>query len=1149
MQDQRLLANIQCRNFDHTKLDEEYKIATKKFLEFTYFQYIHKTNSEHLMRISFFEFLNLPQIVCDGIFRGLKNEKPEYLTLNEFVEGVSILFDKYIPQNNSIIIKLLFEIFKFYRIEEHKSRDSSNEKNNRKENPTFKIDKNSKFKINENYSKQNFNKELSSTNILNISKIKKNGIFNKNNVIEQEIENCDLVKYSISNSNFLEDIAVDENQAINQNDFIIVKYLNIFLNNLILKLFLLSKNHKYEDYMAVCEEVKLIIRKTFGNKEEIIFSEFQSFLDSDNELYFIIIYLFYSVSPINENIVNLIIQNKNSDFLNDETNLIEEEFEPANINKIRELTYKRSLLEFENKDLDINFLKMNFISQNHMESNNQINMNLLKKDSLVLDFNNNHQNDLKNSIPLDNLLNNFKKILSPKSCDKIGELNDKIDINLKIESSKLERKFILENNIKKILTKINEIIPSSNMNNNVIYSNASNQNSMSNFSNIRYNSDFNIFYQDSNLTNLNSPNMLSTPKNYINLLNNSPSTHRRMLILKNPTFSNYINNNPNYYNLHNKIGSDEKLNINKSDENLNLPINAINNNINNNSNHSGKIQIDEIDYCKNYFCNANSSNLDISNIDNTSNSINLNTLMNKSNKKTVYGSSTKVANNTSCTTSNRLSINNSSRTTIINDTHNIKNDWIIKILREISEIIKEKNKKRYRSSYFTIFYENNPILNNQEKIKEIETIKTNTKSSFRKNNNEKNTKNNKQISNIEVKKQNYEKDKKLPTFFKPIIEQNIQSPKINKEIVYKNNSPISNYYINKHQNLNKIETRESTEKYKNEINESNLKNYNEGKSKFYSENMLDYNSNDNIIHNINKPKSEQISPTKQKKKMGYEPFNPDNYLKCLGDLVGEFFIIFSYKNLGILELKTMINLKFSLIETEEDLQINGNILYPVSINQNQMSYRIFFENETERELFLKIYENNILKNEILKNYRIGDTMFKNRFVKISKGINLKTKNQVEIKTYIKSEIKKEKLLLELLEQKDLGLIINFFKNANFPKIKYFENSENIFLVYENYQENPILFFFMNPKSKISKDILKYSKLLIELKIYKKVIKLVKFYETEYLNKRKILNDNGFSQTNYQINKNMQMTEISVSRNKTSPDCEVKNKLTLIKEEN
>ncbi len=704
MLDNKIFEKINCKNYEFRKIDEEYKLATKKFLEFTYFQYIHKSNSDYLLKSSFFEFLNLPQIITQGIFHALIEDNRDYITYNEFVEGISMLFDKYLPQDNTKLIKLLFNIFKFSKIE-HQENSNNDINNNYNINENLneksicssiekeKTDINNKkinnqmieksIKLNENIisfvNKKHPNQDK---NLINKT-WQKEKTENKNdeknskiNKIKEDNINNFNESYNSYNTRVLFSSLKNENSISKKNEIILVKFLNVFLNNMILKLFLLSKNYQYDNFMSVCEEIKLIIRKAFGTKDEISYNEFQNIINTDQELYFIIIFLFYCVTPINENITNLIISNKTSQFFRDETNLSEDDFEEIKINNIPLCNSKKSLVELENNTENINILNPNMFNNNINNDKNNLTKNkenmidfiLSETESFSVDFKQDYQ-EVKNTNSLENLYYNINKGFSPQQGKKLDDL-DLNNLNIKIEANKLERKFILDSKANKVIAMTNSLIT---------YHNS------------------NPACSSNNLLNLNQIN-----NNAFNLNKNHDTNN--IILIPNIT----TNNNNNYSNLINFMNSPYK-------------------DVSNNNMTAGS----------NNFLNSK----------NQLNSFYLNKNLFKTNLTNNY---------------NKLTIHNFSSNTIINNLNNIRNDWIVKVVKNLTDSINEKKKLRYRSSYFTIFYEKEIVYNNNEnRISHDDLYKLSQKDSLK---NKKSSDNLFKINYEELKQNSQIEDFKLPVF-------------------------------------------------------------------------------------------------------------------------------------------------------------------------------------------------------------------------------------------------------------------------------------------------------------------------------------------------------------------------------------------------
>jgi len=296
---------------------------------------------------------------------------------------------------------------------------------------------------------------------------------------------------------------------------------------------------------------------------------------------------------------------------------------------------------------------------------------------------------------------------------------------------------------------------------------------------------------------------------------------------------------------------------------------------------------------------------------------------------------------------------------------------------------------------------------------------------------------------------------------------------LNPKYSEKNNNlkhPVKKFSINKSENANGNSIKDTmygfsdkTTNYKNTINncdskENNSKNYLLNNNVDY----FQYKENINFTNKLEEGNSEVIS----------------------------LLDIYESNDFFSLNLNLIVNLRNCDMIPLEEKFINEVKFFPLKIKQDENLYVFFFETEIEREILINYHKEKILNINPIKNYDSQDIISKTKCLEFTKGTNKITKDNVEIKKYIKNNIKSDKILIEINSLRDLSMVYKFFVDSKIPKILFFENSEEIYVVYENYENDPIKFIFMNPEMKITKDVSKYSLNIKKMKELKNMLEIL-----------------------------------------------------------
>ncbi len=362
---------------------------------------------------------------------------------------------------------------------------------------------------------------------------------------------------------------------------------------------------------------------------------------------------------------------------------------------------------------------------------------------------------------------------------------------------------------------------------------------------------------------------------------------------------------------------------------------------------------------------------------------------------------------------------------------NYNNDFLIKeksknLTKSIADIIDEYLVIFTFKNAFEANLIHNYINNNKEKMKERCLVKKNNEEKFKSDN------------LVLLTNKNTENKKINPT---------------NKNSSHKstiNNHPISNSEKTKTTNYRYTETLNNIDFKKSSSNLKNLNNF-------------QYKENIDFVNNSEEATSEVLS----------------------------VMDIYEASNFFSVNLKLMVNLRSSELLALTSQVIGESIYYPLKIKQEEDNiYIFFFETEIEREILVNYHKEKIKNANPIKNYESLYVISKTKCLEFAKGAHKESKESVEIKKYFKKNLKSEKILKEINSLRDLSMVYKFFEDSKIPKILFFENSEEIYFVYENYENDSIKFIFMNPDLKVTKEITKYSLNIKKMKELKNMLDIL-----------------------------------------------------------
>ena len=447
---------------EYKSSNSSFKESLNKILEALYLQKIKESNSDFLSRLSFYEILNFPSLVSEAIFNSLTKEPREYIKLDEFIDGLSLLFDKHIdfeydPKTKiPKIYEILFKIFSVKKIQNNSSENENISKNNFNNFFTYEFDLETFNKILSSIlltffvEAKNFNIEeflpfceeiklivkktfsFSSLKNLNVNQNLNNSTINlnitsntkQNKVTEQEFScsnlNINLNNQSGSNMNFNMNINTQMNLNFNINN------LSDIANNLP------NNNCCTQCKMCLdCSKLNNISKNSFN------LNDFVLCLQNNSKLLFILLLLFYSVSPINQKLIYLLMKNPTSKIIDDECDFSEEEEKTNIIQMVPDSVKKVNIDEIKTNNSRL-------MSENSYNSSINDSINKRNADKFLgnvnIEINNNFENK-KKKIKTEYVKepNGYGRIVFDLNSDDTDSLGTST-IN-KIEKSNISSKF------------------------------------------------------------------------------------------------------------------------------------------------------------------------------------------------------------------------------------------------------------------------------------------------------------------------------------------------------------------------------------------------------------------------------------------------------------------------------------------------------------------------------------------------------------------------------------------------------------------------------------------------------------------------------------------------------------------------------------
>jgi len=330
-------------NIENKQVTSSYRDSLTKILEALYIQKIKETNSDYLSHLSFNEILNLPSLVSESIFNALISEPREYIKLEEFVEGLTFLFDKNIDfeynekTNIPKIYEILYKIFCLKKIKQKNPNTNNNDIKSRKSSSSL------------------------SYNNLSINRNESNYIYNFDYLFD-------------------------------------IEAFNKIISNILLVFYINGNNFKIDEFLPFCEEIKLIVKKTFtiNNNKNVIFNNI-----SNN-------------SNINLNITSYYNNNKFPTFLANQNNL--------NIKSCKE----------NEEEISCSNLNINLNLNNNIDTNMNLNMNMQNNVKMNLNLNMNINNISTISENLNKTNNQCSQCKLCMNCSKLnGYSNNNLNCNQK----------------------------------------------------------------------------------------------------------------------------------------------------------------------------------------------------------------------------------------------------------------------------------------------------------------------------------------------------------------------------------------------------------------------------------------------------------------------------------------------------------------------------------------------------------------------------------------------------------------------------------------------------------------------------------------------------------------------------------------------
>ena len=85
-----------------------YSNCQKKYLEIIYFQFLRNNKNETFSKYNLMSFLDISEYLCTKIFQVFDSKKIQHLSLEDFVNGISLFYSKYFPENWKNLTNFIF---------------------------------------------------------------------------------------------------------------------------------------------------------------------------------------------------------------------------------------------------------------------------------------------------------------------------------------------------------------------------------------------------------------------------------------------------------------------------------------------------------------------------------------------------------------------------------------------------------------------------------------------------------------------------------------------------------------------------------------------------------------------------------------------------------------------------------------------------------------------------------------------------------------------------------------------------------------------------------------------------------------------------------------------------------------------------------
>ncbi len=82
----------------------------KQYLEIIYFQYIRNLKIDNFSRLSLYYYLDISEYLSSKIFNIINKKQTKELCLEEFMNGIILIFSKYFPENGKALTNILFNL-------------------------------------------------------------------------------------------------------------------------------------------------------------------------------------------------------------------------------------------------------------------------------------------------------------------------------------------------------------------------------------------------------------------------------------------------------------------------------------------------------------------------------------------------------------------------------------------------------------------------------------------------------------------------------------------------------------------------------------------------------------------------------------------------------------------------------------------------------------------------------------------------------------------------------------------------------------------------------------------------------------------------------------------------------------------------------